>query len=1032
MPRKIDPSLIGSGVVNSGGGYTGMSVTINQYNQPQDSYPATSISVTNETNVFLGDNVESNLSELAGLIIERPPVLGEGFKTYTYENLSETHTGLPDWGVLKVADTYIWERNDPWTVRVVGVGTNEAILGMGDNYENSLPAPDSDVASDPIYNIADVEGGGAGDIYRGNLILTGGDIIKAHSARSNTKFTISGMVYPADRGVLALVSLGLNTPLSQASSVSDIENRVLCAIKLGYGIEPDGENNDGEPGLLFTEGTGSNFPSRTAGQYDLVELHTGLKRVSEGSELISIPADNRAGQVRLLTDPTACFFGEDQDTTTDNGIPILGGGSTSIGGGLGYASNFFGFRLPQLKSYLPADLHTPIEERARFFTAFTPNSLDSNELDSAGGYVTLGKNLYGNQVARFRHSHSLDTLDTSLALIHFKTEHAFEKFARDGVVPSSNEVWSVSLNSYSDFADDLTDTSSPYNEKGLITGAEPIAVTAPGNALVRLNLVEETQPPGSVSLTEVPESNSYTVENGYSVMWLSGVPYLTKESSLVIPLLLAEDSFPPFLLGEDTGRVVYYDNNYISPIQLYLSGLGNNFTVNGFLDGNPHTFTSDILGFTGDLLTNSGTVFDRINLNLSVSINGTVDDIPCLTVSVIAGFAVLNLPYFHYQTKPPIFVYDVASVRTSGGSVSNLLFFSGGVDGEYGNARTDDEGALIIEEPVGSGDGGQPTKVKSGRFTARKDTQERFLDEVYRIRSTFEGFSFSQYGQTVGNDNLVGPGLPLGSYFYNNFVLRDTTGSVHFTSGWISNKYHLTLPIGECVVKGLSNPTISRSYSYGNKPLRRGVLSRPITNYQLTASNLLVGNDSATWSPASPNYSVSSYTQPDTSYVRAFDLAFSRSGTPEDVAGSTQFTLRVVGLMYSDFLTTTNRARIMVKVPGLTAWLNVGRPDGSGGSKQSASLDGAGCAVSYTEGYLKSEGVVYTDVVCNIGSTAVLTANDQGEVLVLVKVVLETGYSTSYSDFSGTKYNTRRGLIGLEVLRASTGKNYDNEDVILI
>ena len=83
MPRKIDPATIGTSVVNSGVGFGGMSVTINQYNQQQDSFPASSISVENTTNIYLNDNVESNLAELAGLIVERPPVLGETAKTFT-------------------------------------------------------------------------------------------------------------------------------------------------------------------------------------------------------------------------------------------------------------------------------------------------------------------------------------------------------------------------------------------------------------------------------------------------------------------------------------------------------------------------------------------------------------------------------------------------------------------------------------------------------------------------------------------------------------------------------------------------------------------------------------------------------------------------------------------------------------------------------------------------------------------------------------------------------------------------------------
>ena len=69
---------------------------------------------------------------------------------------------------------------------------------------------------------------------------------------------------------------------------------------------------------------------------------------------------------------------------------------------------------------------------------------------------------------------------------------------------------------------------------------------------------------------------------------------------------MLESAGSPYILSEDSGRVVYYDDNFISPVQLYLSGLGNNFTITGFLDGNPHTFTSDIVGLSGDLLTNSG------------------------------------------------------------------------------------------------------------------------------------------------------------------------------------------------------------------------------------------------------------------------------------------------------------------------------------------------------------------------------------------------------------------------------------------
>jgi len=366
-----------------------------------------------------------------------------------------------------------------------------------------------------------------------------------------------------------------------------------------------------------------------------------------------------------------------------------------------------------------------------------------------------------------------------------------------------------------------------------------------------------------------------------------------------------------------------------------------------------------------------------------------------------------------------------------------LLFFSGEiglVNCDYGNSRvlvSDDSD--IYEIPLGSGDGGNPSKPISGILTARKDTQERFLDEAYRIRKTFAGFTFSHYGQVVDNSNLTGPGLPYGMYFYEDFVIRDTNGTEHFDAGWLSNGLHASaLPIGEAEVKGIFEATKSRSYSYGTTNLRRGVLGSPLTNYTLAANNFLVAEDSATWQPLCTNYGSLSYLTSDASFVRAFDVSFSRSASEEDVVNTTRFTLRVLGLDFSLFNAPSDKYSIYIKVPGLTTWMNIGRSNGTGPSKQSPSLDGAGCCVSYTEGFLKSEGIIYTDVLCDVGPVACLKENILAEVPILVKVVLEQGLSTALKNFSGNSYDTRRGLVGLELLRNSNNKNFDEDGTITI
>jgi hypothetical protein len=312
---------------------------------------------------------------------------------------------------------------------------------------------------------------------------------------------ISGVLYPADRGVVALIrfsseefdiSTGFN---GMAQDATEVLNRCVAAINLGQGIGP----NDGLPGGIFSEGSEGAFPSREAGQFDLYELHTGnypphYSRTGANHN-VSDPGFHR-GQVRLLKDPLAFNV---QDNTYSLGIPVLFSPyefmrslETAV---VREERNFLSYRMPMLKDYTANALSIPVEDRERFFTKNLPNKDQekvgySPYFESAGGYVTFGEDKPTAQVARYRHCVDLMDLasDTypalssdsthleynfgSFALVHFKTEASFERLVRDGIAPSNEEVYSVNLIDYSDPANNIGQSIGSNNDLGVVSSAE--------------------------------------------------------------------------------------------------------------------------------------------------------------------------------------------------------------------------------------------------------------------------------------------------------------------------------------------------------------------------------------------------------------------------------------------------------------------------------------------------------------------------------------------------------------------------------
>jgi hypothetical protein len=201
---------------------------------------------------------------------------------------------------------------------------------------------------------------------------------------------------------------------------------------------------------------------------------------------------------------------------------------------------------------------------------------------------------------------------------------------------------------------------------------------------------------------------------------------------------------------------------------------------------------------------------------------------------------------------------------------------------------------------------------------------------------------------------------------------------------------------------------------------------------------------------AQPDYSAAAGSR---NYIRCFDVAFSHAVSPGPVAmaGQSELVLRFDGITLEDLAYAApgpgglagGRIAVALKVPGLTTWMDVGRVDGGGPSKQDALLDGAGCQIAGTETYNFTDpasGYKGCYVKVHVGPAATLFANPAlwssytassplNEVPVLVKVQMGPAavsynlehVATGVGIFEvpskpGAAPNEVRGLIGMSVV----------------
>lgn len=1032
MPRNIDPDTIKTGPgfksADSQETDTGSSPGLtNHTTATSGAHPATAIDIDDEPPLYDSNNVEGALDELASLIPPRPPKLGE-FSTLV------GISGIPDWGSLKLNDGAFDER--PGST-AKSWDTGEAYAYWQYDSDPAIVDPPFDVlgadpATDTTFNVTDgtYTGGGEGETHAGaftrnvggpNPIQTSNRLVL--NTGSDRGVVVSGAVYPADRGVLALIQWPADGD-SVDFLAQSLTERCLAAILLGQGVN---SSCDGKVGGIFTLGDDGSggvdpfaYPGQATGQYDLRELHTALSTIDSSG--LGFVADTTAGQVRLGTDPNA-------GPTVAGGIPILGAGSAATGGG--DDNNFFRYRLPYLSDFSSATglKYTPTAEKPRYFLKPSIAENSGVDLTEAGDYVSLPKDYWNFQVARFRHRFVLTNTsggsspqeDGTFILLHFKTEAAFESLVRDGVAPADADLYSPNLV-------DWTDPENPTNVHD-ISGA---LVNGPADSyhLIRSRIYED--PVASIAVTT--SSNDYTLAIDRDVATvISGVRYLIP----VDPIL---------------GNVTISDLNFVSPTNYW----GNTFLTDnstgaastpsekthnpGILSLSPFSF--DLNGSSNPTFTGGVTIDSsfrrrqRLELGFTNLVSGGKDktDGPLPTDTISYTFTSPNdidfegdisEPAFSQSAAPymylfrPLYFESVSNltdqIRLDEVSGNTVLFHSTqqSASSEFGNF-TSLGGLPAAGTPIGNLE------------NATKDTTERFLDEVYRYRVDWSGVT-----PAADQANLIGPGLPSGSSSIDIPVRAGSAGAPWDNASWLQQGEHLTdlsTLAGELQVAGLPErapiPTSASTLALYPFP-SAGILQFPKTDYTTGYTPSLGAGEITT---AQPDYS-GIPTTGDREYVRAFDIAFSRSGTPESMAGLSTFYLRIRGLELADYAYSapgpgSTAIAIMVKVPGLTTWMDLGRADGSGPSKQDGFSDGAGCQVtgpSTFDGIEDETRVVFSEVEVNVGGSASFFLNSASEVPVLVKVIVKDSVSGRALDFTQGAITSdtanQRGLVGIEVVR---------------
>jgi len=1138
-----------------GGGGAGLE----SHTESGSAHPASAITTDGHPETVPVSNVEDAIDALAGALPPEPPKLG-------FQHSHLEFTGIPDWGSLKLLDSSLLDRG-------VVTSANAAADMFPYYYVAPSPALDTpefpvlgaDPQTDVLFNsgLAITGGFGPGNAFAGGytrppggpdpvpVIPTSTIIDREGSAKP---VVVSGALYPADRGVLAVLHwpAGGDTAAFLAQPLLD---RCPFAILLGRGIldaDAAGVPCDGDAGGIFTLGTDPDgnydpfvFPGQATGQYDLLELYLGTSLL-DGSTLPA-PFDDydqdtvagakrvpdaplpSPGQVRLGTDPNA------GETPLTYGIPILGShpdmydpppGAT-IGDAALDTGNFFRYRLPYLDDYSQATglKYTPsgqpgteltTKEKFRFFSvptdplAFPPNTGVPKdvtgavtEIDQAGNFPDFPKDHYPWQIARFRQAFFLKHTGGGAVfeehgtyfLVHFKKEKDFEAFVRDGVEPDDPtdgyEVYSAYFIPGSTGIDELDRKVNDETSTAVPAPAGPApdyGYSALTYHNIRANIFEDPDDhllaSGDFTTTDSTFISASTPGVGFEwVVWVSGVSYFTPRdhttglsgTNLTVeftasgfwtnsfrtddrqlsgaladtaPALLSSPcpaflGLAPFSFGDVPGAVSYLHTTGAAPgayapsdaflrqqrLEIPYTHLGSNGTgvfssTNGPLAGDSMDIPSGpLIEFAGD---------DR---RPSFSADAKVR-------------AYFRRPFNHYGLTPTDTIrpytatdgHGIVGVDT-GGDI--ILFHSTNFNlvaplSNFGNFRTG---------------GAAPTVAYATLAFPIKDYHDQFLDEVYRYGTVADDIApagplDALYG--AGAEAAIeGPGI--GGWVSGPIETPIRIGHVPGASVWqavsfVQNDEHLTDLGGTSFLQVAGLPDRNPPITDGNLfPFpSAGVLLYPHKDY----SSGYIPGAGVHIASVQPDYSAAAGRR---SYTRVLDMTVF---TAVAAAGDRTAILRIDGLQLQDYaysapgpgdITGTSGIAILVKIPGLTTWMDIGRTDGDGPSKQDPALDGAGCQVVGPDTYdaVDSEtGMVYSHVKIHVGPTAALfamtglhgasgiDAADVGKVPLMVQVRmdpaaaafnLEDEYDPGSKTFAGSpgpgiESAKVRGLVGIRAI----------------
>lgn len=1022
------------------------------------------------------------LDDLRARVPGEPPRLGEFSR---HRPLSES--GIPDWGILKLQDASLSER---------GVVTSSHLPSELHPYYYNAPSPaklsrvflpeGADPETDPIFNsgVTGLAGAGTGtascggytrdgDRVNTTAILTRSGVADGAVAASQ-EVTVSGMIYPADRGVLALLYWPPGGDVTDFLALPLLD-RCVAALNLGQGVTPfvDASSGscDGGPGVLsYTPEDASSFPGRYTGHYNLREICRGVDDL-DGDPLNSpfddLDGDSVAGCARVadadIPSPPQVRLGSSPDageSPEEFGIPILGGDANAyasaparIGATKVTSSNFFGYRLPVLDDYSEETglKYTPrgedgygTRESARFFIPEAGNTVAGPYLSTAGNYSAYAADNVALQIARYRHTFYLrstellgDTEDAgSYFLVHFQTEAGFEAFVRDGDLTSP--VYGARL----DFTGD-----TPENDQNLVNKSVSVApplgpapdygyVASAYHTLRKSVVLDATDVDPGLTLDTgefVWDSASQDV-----VVSVSGVHYFVPNTAGgVSNFTLTDLSFDidPGLFADTycteevalTGGAAPALPTSFCPVLVSLHAFSNSVT-----SGDP-TFTQTLVGaeYTGQ---------GRIGLEVALLSSAAPDPANKATLAYGDGVVFLGDDLFpSFSSDAGVQIY---CRRPRGNtSVANSALPYSATDGPGFVLAPNPATTILMHTTTRHASmttrfgnfltGAAPAPALASLVFAQKDYEERFLDEVYRYRNTFNALTSAE------NAALNGPGL--GAWIPSGIeipIRAGTTTGAFDVDSWVQNEDHVSALGGaDLQVAGLPrrNPSLSAT-ALAPAP-SAGLLLYPQTDY------------TSGYSPADVT-DLSVLTQPDYSgsvntriYIRAFDL---NKGGTRDYEGQSLVTLRLMGLALEDFEysgagygNATSGIAVLIKVPGLTTYLDLGRLDGSGPSKQSTTQDGAGCRVvgpdTITSAIDPDTGLVYCEIQAFVGPNASFFTNtgvngsEVGTIPLIVAVIMTAnavGYNMRESYVSPGVFTpgdapgsvSVRGLFGISIV----------------